>query len=438
MGSVERKNIWELYQIRKKEGKTDFYYLKGIVALFFLIDIIDFCGTFLWKQETVLRKAQSYPLIGLLGGILLSFALAYHYREESERYQAFPHTKSSLFFSYVLYNYIAVIKLVVFGFLLYLFQYILNYVIGAIFGNIILVYQFSALFIFAGIWVNIGYALLVSNLFIFLGALDRKFSWYFRILVLVGIGSAIYTKMLMEGLMDIMKFWTLESSLGIFSLKVLLPSLIMLGVSYLLNKKCAVKATKKLKSKSVVAAVLGLIILIGFTSIGTLVVGLEETEYVTEEHTVSLKEEQPERKYEYKIDFSNLKNEKLKIVVKNEDLEKYLDVDTATEDNREMYGLSEQEGIVNLPRDMMVINGIDIERYPYYENNVQLEGNELKIERKKIATVVFLNPCFFMESFTCFQGKEYYQITPYGYGSTIQSKGELKLVVPPDIPYSIE
>ncbi len=244
MGKSELANIKNLLKIRLKSCNAILTagILLGLVFLVEVFHMISLVHTY--------QKDAVYIDSGAFSGfafIILLFAIIYYafqYNEYNENHQIFPHTEHTWFISFELYCYLInlIVQVVAVG--LYLLQYLLCLLLGGLNTNVHLAYTFSLSFLTVGFLVNLCYGFLIISFIILVVTLVRRLR-YWALAIYVVMLSALWMGKDYSMIGRLIQFYTEETSLSLFFVKIIITWLLIELLNQLLHRLIHIRRVTK-------------------------------------------------------------------------------------------------------------------------------------------------------------------------------------------------
>lgn len=274
------QNTLSLYRIRSQENKGPMLILIGLPVFLFTIDLIGvITRIFTTSNAPAIFELRTYSLFGLFSSIVIAMTLLCEYKKHINQHEIFPQSNKSRFLSYVLYNYVLILKLSLISLVLYLTQYGIISLISNFVSGVQFVYSFSLTFVLCGYLVNLLYGFLAVATIIFLGVLDRKYGVLFRFIIIAFIALLCFNNgFLGNYLLSLLGYWTKDPSLISFSLKSICAWLVLSSLTFIINSHTVYYKTQnsRLSAKTIsaigiitIAAIVISILLVGNSTIIT-------------------------------------------------------------------------------------------------------------------------------------------------------------------------
>ncbi|MEG2935566.1 MAG: hypothetical protein RR844_03650 [Clostridium sp.] len=274
------QNTLSLYKIRNQENKGPMLILIGLPVFLFTLDLIGvITRIFTTSNAPTIFELRTYSLFGLFSAIVIAMALLCEYKKHINQHEIFPQSNKNRFLSYVLYNYVLLLKLSLISLVLYLTQYGIISLISNFVSGVQFVYSFSLSFILWGCLVNLLYGFLAVATIIFLGVLDKKYGVLFRFIIIAFVASLFFNNgFLGNYFANFLGYWTKGPTLISFSLKSICAWLVLSSLTFIINSHTVYYKTQnsRLSAKTIsaigiitVAAIIIPILLIGNSTVIT-------------------------------------------------------------------------------------------------------------------------------------------------------------------------
>lgn len=403
MGKANLSNIKSLLKIRNKEctGINFIYYLMGFLFVVDLIGIIK--NVFKFHSEAVGITVQPYSNWGFILAIITCIYYTVDYKYYNYRHQIFPQNSRNSFAAYTLFCYLSFLKIQAAALGLYILQYGICELFNIIKGNIDFAYRFNLFFLVSGFFVVLLYGFIIITLIILLGALDRKFTWYFRVSI-IGTLVILFLTLRLGWLLDRIHLLTKEYSLALFIVKALGILVLLLLLSYGINE-----STRQYKLSQNYKPYYFAIIVVFFIIVSLSVnYGLQSISngpmYETQSITQGITQDPLESVVQ--VDVSDIPDGgTLNIQVPKENSMYHYPFSTCTQT------VYPDKILINYMQPVNKINYIDLISYSKPDLGVSLKGNVLSIriistENKKI---IMIYPFSFLQNFDCYEDNSYYK-----------------------------
>ncbi len=430
MDKRQLKNTLGLYNLRIKSRESSIGMLCAYVALFFYFAmelVTNLMGVLNSSSKIGIFIISTYTTFAFWISILFCGNMTIYYKAYNHKLSVFPQDKKTRFLSYILYNYITLLKLSIFALFLYLIQYGFFSIVGHFNPNMHFAYPINFSFLISGFVVNLLYGLIIISIITLLGTLQRKFNLYFILgVVVIGVTAiviAIYSPnaAIFKSIIGIIEFFTKEPSLWIFIIKVLGLWTLLFGLSWFINNHTVYYKSDYTEPSQGKIATIGIslgifIIIVNFSLFST--VYNNETSFETDNSTIVTKKNGTSNLELFK-DILNTKNIEIPISnIKPEDPVEIIkeihggkeDILVSTYSDDSMN--EKAENIIvkyNVPYNE--VNSIDINKYTNPVVTARLEENKLFINYSQTENqkVIFLSSYGFMSQFQCFKGQNLYK-----------------------------
>ncbi|MEG2017281.1 MAG: hypothetical protein RR844_03660 [Clostridium sp.] len=422
MDRRELKNALNLYKIINKETRLNKIILFAIPLFLFIVDFMGvWTQVFNYNDQITYFSLNTYSQYALFMSLAFFVGTAFMYRTLNKEHEVLPQTNKSRFLSIALFMYSLLLKLSVFALVLYFIQYGFISIVAGFTGNVHFAYDFSLSFVISGFIVNFIYGSLLLALVLLIGALDRKWSLYFRASFLAIIPILLFNNLFLgKGLMEFISFWTKESSVIVFVVKAAGLWIVLSGLAWLINantvyfKNANAKFSKA--SIAVICCIIALMVMAPMFLFGgfTYHTGYNQEVSVTENERLDYSS----RFITLPLDGSHLKKGDTIKVVTNCNFEDnmmcIIDLNAdQTDDEINFYGFEGKvDGLeisYDLPENMH--NEININAFINPKITASLEGTTLYLnyEYDKNQKVLYLSPYGLMGQFEAFKDKNYFK-----------------------------
>lgn len=421
MDRRELKNALTLYKIKSKEFRLARLILFTIPIFLFIVDLMGVCTqVFNYNDQITYLSLSTYSQLIYFFTLLTIIASAFEYKKFNREHEVLPQTNKSRFLSYILYDYSLFLKVSILSLVLYLTQYGIISAIGGFTGNVHFAYDFSLSFVIWGFIVNFIYGCLTISLIMLIGALDRKWSLFFRLSLLVIIPLLLFNSLFLgKSVMKIISFWTKEPSLIIFTIKAITLWIVLSGLAWIINANTVYFKNSNAKysktSIAVICCVIALMIVAPMFLFGGFTYHTDYNQEISTSENEAL--DYSSKYINLPVDASHLKKGDTIKVVTNCRFEdnKISIVDINADDYGDVsfYGFdSKVEGLeisYDLPEQMH--NEINITKFINPKVTASLEGTTLYLnyEYDKNQKVLYLSPYGFMGQFKAFKDKNYFK-----------------------------
>jgi hypothetical protein len=337
--------------------------------------------------------------------VLIIFACLYYtvtYNDYNYRHQIYPQNNKSRFLSYMLFCYLSFLKTQAAALGLYFLQLGICGLLDSLKGNIDYAYPVSLFFLISGICVTLLYGFVIISLMVLLGALDRKFNWWFR-LSFVGIMVILATTQGGSLLIRGIHFLTKEYSLPVFIMKALIIWLGFLLLGYIVNAITRYYRLQK-NFKYYYAIVIGILLLFIIIK-GGLSISPYQTSYGSSKVVPDFVESLL-KNAQYQVDVSNLPDgTQLNVQMSKEDRVKNnpVSIDTQTKYPDKL--------LINYTPPANAVNDIDFNKFTKPILILSLDNNilSIRIESMDNRKIIMLYPFSFLQNFDCFK-ESYYKL----------------------------
>lgn len=402
MGKADLVNIRNLLKIRNKES-TGINYIYYLLTFLFVMDLIGLIrSVFAFDTEAVSVSFQPYSNWSF---VLMIFACLYYtvtYNDYNNRHQIYPQNNKSRFLSYLLFCYLSFLKTQAAALGLYFLQLGICGMFDSFKRNIDYAYPFSPFFLISGICVTLLYGFIILSLMVLLGALDRKFNWWFR-LSFIGIMVILVTTQGGSLLIRVIHFLTKEYSLPVFIMKALIIWLGFLLLGYIVNVITRYYRLQK-NFKYYYAIIAALLLLLIFIK-GGLTISPYQTSYGSSKVVPDFVESVLENA-QYQVDVSSLPDgAQLKVKMSWEDRAKNNPV------SLDIQSKSPDKLLINYAPPANAVNDIDFNKFTKPILILSLDNNILSIRTESMVNrkIVMLYPFSFLQNFDCYK-ESYYKL----------------------------
>lgn len=449
----EFQNSLKLYKIKSQEERIPRLILLAFPLLFFVADLIGVLTKFFKYNDQIsyssLNTYSQWCFFYVLGWAVV---MIYNYKKSNKANEVLPQTNKGRFLAYSISNYTFYIKISILCLVLYLIQYGVITLLGNSASNIHLAYAFSVNFLIWGFVVNLIYGFLAISLIILLGALDRKFGLYFRIIICIVLFiTVINEQFLLKSSLNLINFLTREPSLTLFCIKGVALWIIISLLSWFINSNTVYYSTPSTRFSKKIIALTGFVTIFVITANFFTMNFISFSKVINEE--IYLAQKQMKSSIEVNVniplDTTHLNpGDTIKIVTNCDFQQNHLFINpinpedyrfTNTEitsvlfDNKKVNGLSL---VYTLP--IIIINNINTVPFTNPKLTAKLKETTLYLnyEYDKNQKLFYLSPYSFMKQFDTFKGKNYFKRI----GGTVGQNGggDIYIVADKDIKISTD
>ena len=431
MGELEITNTNKLTKVKMKIFKK--YMLKALLITIFLIavNLIISIGSILENREYVMPiNMQNFANTMFFAGVLVSLFITASYRSNNNLYSVFPQNNVSRFLSSQIINYSFIIFLAVASIVAYLIQYSIFSFFASTYDNVHLAYRFDLGYVLNGFIVFILYLSLAFSIISLGGVIFRKYRLYSFVAFMIMLFGVAYNDTLKAFMGQIISIIVKENSLILFYLKGTLAWLIIMVVSFAINKNTDYNRSEKQFSKYVIA----LILITGLVSLGV-ISQVSTTEYSSDTRVTREEFVRPDGQSDVEVDVSHLPpGSTINVKNINGENERYGDVHIVYD---EISKAPDGKLIVTTSLPMHGINGINLIDYTNPHTSVALEDENLNIEYiyDKNVKVVIISPWLFMYQFDRYLGQGIFKEI---LGTSSQrGNGSIRVIAPENISINL-
>lgn len=443
MGKIMWGDVWNLTKVRAKEAWIHWQ----VAVWLFLGVLVFFTATSFFQSPWNGAQVWDVPVFAnwmMFAAVVFAFGETRQYREYNQTIGMFPQSNQTRFWSYVVLIHGIGISLVLTGIVLYSLFYLIFAFPGSWFLGIKMAYAFDLGLVLASLAVSVSYVCVIcavlaclEAVYMYIGKWFLVLLWAFVVFCLMGSGFGLRVLATY-----VLPFWSEETSLIIFFLKILVTWCALMGISWWLAKHTSYYQQKKGLKLSIWSAV----VLVG---IFVIIVMFNHTIYIgtatTENKITDMLEGAEKVEYEFSLNGDAWKSCTVKRpagvseVVSEVEKNVSAHIILTVQENRDC-----EKGTIQIKYRPPSWLRNEVELASFYNHEVMAKVNEkgqLYIEYHSEAehsvtelpselNLCFLSPCgIYMNSFSMFQGKTLYK-TINGTSGGIRD-GYLIILYPP-------